>query len=40
MEFEATFELYEFLNVPELPRKHSADGSGWVMAERLYDFMK
>lgn len=39
-EFEARFELYEFLEVPELPRKHWADGSGWVMAEHLYDFVK
>jgi len=26
-EFESQFELYEFLNVFELPRKHWADGS-------------
>ena len=39
-EFQPRFELYEFLNVPELPRKHWSDGSGWVMAEHLYNFVK
>ena len=39
-EFEARFELYDFLEVPELPHKHWGLGSGWVMAEHLYDFVK
>ena len=39
-EFESRLELYEFLNVPNLPRKHWADKSGWIMAEHLYDFVK
>ena len=39
-EFEPRFELYEFLNIPELPRKHWTDGSGWIMAEHFYNFVK
>lgn len=39
-EFESRFELYKFLNVPKLPWKHWADGSGWIMAEHVYDFVK
>ena len=38
--FESRLELYEFLNVPDLSRKHWADGLGWIMAEHLYDFVK
>jgi hypothetical protein len=39
-EFEARFELYEFLAVPNLPRMHWSLGSGWIMGEHMYDFVK
>jgi hypothetical protein len=37
-EFEARFELYEFLAVPNLPGTHWSLGSGWIMEE--HDFVK
>lgn len=40
MKFEGKCKLYEFLNVLQMPCKHWAYGSKWVMAEHLYDFVK
>ena len=34
------FELYKFLQVPNLPQSHWCAGSGWIMAEHIYDFVK
>jgi hypothetical protein len=34
--YESLERLYEFLDVPNLPRMHWCDSSGWQMAEFLY----
>ncbi len=39
-EYTARFELYKFLGVPDLPTSHWCAGSGWIMAEHIYDFVK
>jgi hypothetical protein len=39
-EFKARFSLYDFLFVPDLPRMHWIDGSGWMMNQHIYDFVK
>jgi hypothetical protein len=40
LEFENRFNIYEFLNVPDLPRVHWNDGAGWLMACHMYDIVK
>jgi hypothetical protein len=39
-EYKSREELYQFLNVPECPSMHWCHGSGWLMAEHMYDFIK
>jgi hypothetical protein len=39
-EYRSREELYQFLNVPECPSMHWCHGSGWLMAEHIYDFVK
>jgi hypothetical protein len=36
LEYESRAALYEFLNVPNFPRMHWSDNSGWTMAECMY----
>ena len=36
LEYESRAALYEFLNVPNFPRMHWSDNSGWIMAEFMY----
>lgn len=36
VEFESRFELYDFLQMPNNPRKHWSDNGGWDMAECMY----
>ena len=36
LEYESRAALYEFLNVPNFPRMHWSDNSGWIMADFMY----
>jgi hypothetical protein len=36
LEYESRATLYEFLYVPNFPRMHWSDNSGWIMAEFMY----
>ena len=36
LEYESRASLYEFLNVPNFPRMHWSDNSGWIMADFMY----
>ena len=36
LEYESRAALYEFLNVPNFPRMHWSNNSGWIMAEFMY----
>ena len=36
LEYESGAALYEFLNVPNFPRMHWSDNSGWIMVEFMY----
>jgi hypothetical protein len=40
LEFKNRFNIYEFLNVPDLPRVHWSDRAGWLMACHMYDIVK
>lgn len=39
-EHVARFPLYEFLGMPDLPRLQWTIGSGWLMGEHIWDFVK
>jgi hypothetical protein len=39
-EYRGREELCQFLNVPKCPSMHWYHGSGWLMAEHIYDFVK
>ena len=36
MEYESMRELFTFLKMPHLSKKHGGDNSGWLMVEYLY----
>ena len=36
LEYESRAALYDFLNVPNIPRMHWSDNSGWIMDEFMY----
>lgn len=38
VEFPSRFELYKYLNMPDLPNIHRTDGAGWLMVEHIYFF--
>jgi len=40
VEFKSRFSLYKLLVVPTLPIVHWSDGSSWLMASHIYDFVK
>jgi hypothetical protein len=40
LEYESLSLLFEFLDVPYMPRAHWSDSSGWIMAEFLYDMVR
>lgn len=40
LEYKSLEELYEFLDVPNMPRMHWSYTLGWQMAEFIYDVVK
>ena len=36
LEYEALQPLFEFLEVPKIPKRHWSDNAGWTMAEAMY----
>lgn len=37
VEYEERRELYDFLEVPEMPKVHWTDNSAWCMAEAMFN---
>ena len=40
LEYESLFSVFEFLDVPFLPRAHWSDSSSWIMAEFIYKMVR
>lgn len=40
LEFSDRYDLYKFFEMPNCPKMHWSPGSGWSMAEHIYDFIK
>jgi hypothetical protein len=40
VEFGRRYQLYSFLELPDLPTFHWSDNAGWLMATYMYDLVK